>query len=181
MGQIETFQFFKTEKVDIDRLEKIKSGKFNKKIDRSERPYLIIDLPKSGGKLEITVDGKDVDVSFYDRVDPIRMREIIDVIKEIYLMIGVGGYGYNEYDGGDEEFEGYPSGTELGEVSRIWSVNLFTPEEVEKYGGKEKLLKSPVEFVEGWEDGAIFMMLDKNFFSSNYGRRKKLREYLENE
>ena len=71
----------------------------------------------------------------------------------------------------------YPLGTKREQMSRIWSVNLFTQSEVQKYG-RGKLLKAPCELIEEWEDDAIFMMIHKDRFSSTYEERRKLRKYL---
>ena len=68
-------------------------------------------------------------------------------------------------------------GPEPIKYQKIWSVNLFSPSDVQKYG-RGRLLSAPCEQIEEWGDGAIFMMIHKDSFSSTYGERKKLREYL---
>lgn len=113
----------------------------------------------------------------------------INLIKKVYPLLKSSGWGnLTEERGYNQEEsklmdEAEAKGTEL----RIWSVNLFSPEEVKKYE-REKLLKAPCEVIEEWEDGAIFMIIRKydptnpfgaNSFSSTYEERKKLREYLE--
>lgn len=108
--------------------------------------------------------------------------DLKQIVKVVYKIINKSGTGSNELDYGDLFKEGenenylrrkYAKRFDLG----YWSVNLFSPEDVQKYD-KEKLLNSPCELIEEWEDGAIFMMIHKDSFSSTYEERKKLREYL---
>lgn len=80
-------------------------------------------------------------------------------------------------DSGSHEKELELFGSYVADKLLIWSANLFPPSEVQKYG-REKLLNAPCEVIEEWEDGAIFMMIHKDRFSSTYEERKKLREYL---
>ncbi len=108
---------------------------------------------------------------------PITTSYCKKIIKEIYQILKIGGYGFDDYSTTDHE-AGLPK-KEKNQLI-IWSVNLFTPEEVKKYGRK-KLLKAPCEHIEEWEDGAIFMMIHKDKFNAYYEERQKLRKYLKNE
>lgn len=102
------------------------------------------------------------------------------MVKKIYPLLKCGGYGNltDEMCWEDEEDALMKEKEKQGQQLRVWSVNLFTPEEVKRIGRK-KILNAPCELIEEWEDGAIFMMINKNSFSSTYEQRKKLREYLD--
>src|SRR3989338_5986890 len=103
----------------------------------------------------------------------------INLIKKIYPLLKAGGWGNTTEAMGykREEYELMKDARTRGKELRIWSINLFAPSEVQKYG-REKLLKAPCEVIEEWEDGAIFMMIHRDKFSSTYEERKKLREYF---
>ena len=105
----------------------------------------------------------------------------ISVIKSIYFILKCGGYGRETF-AFDEE-SNYHTKEEI-DKTRIWSVNLFTPEEVKKYGRK-KVLSAPCEIIEELEDGAIITIIRKeNFYSVKYSfystfeEREKLRKHL---
>ena len=103
------------------------------------------------------------------------------LIKKIYPLLKLGGFGYDSgisTKGEEDEMLVEGRTPEKESRLRIWVVNLFTLEEVERYG-REKLLKAPCEVIEEWDDGAIFMMIHKNSFSSSVKEREKLRQYLE--
>lgn len=105
-------------------------------------------------------------------------RYCIKLLKIISQFLKLEGFGYDTYSVENHEYVDYNE-EEMGKI-RIWSVNLFPPSEVQKYS-REKLLKAPCELIEEWEDGAIFMMIHKNSFSSAYDEREKLRKYLAGE
>ena len=94
----------------------------------------------------------------------------INLIKKLYPVLKVGCYGRDTWTAEGLAKEESPD-------SRIWSVNLFTPQEVKKYGRK-RLLNAPCDIIEEWEDGAIFMMIQKDRFSSNYWERKLLTNFI---
>ncbi len=108
-----------------------------------------------------------------------------NLIKEIGSAISMSGTGYNEY-----EPEKDPEVLEEGkkgifkrsyDVEDFWPWSLFSKELVEKYG-KDKLFSAPVEFVEEFNNGSVFLMINKNSMgTNNFEQRKKLREYLRNE
>ena len=189
MSQTVTFFFIGNKgKIDKEKLKNLKTGEFEGVYESEVMgPHLNYRFPKIkeqgieaqvGIYFDVLKKG-EIFLKFYESFDEAFIRKIIDFIKEIYFILHLGGFGVNEYDGGEDgaEFEMFSSDTRMEDMSRIWSANLFTPEEVKKYG-REKLLKAPSEFIEEWEDGAIFMMITKNNFASSYKYRKKLREYL---
>ncbi|MBD3204292.1 hypothetical protein GF327_08415 [Candidatus Woesearchaeota archaeon] len=98
----------------------------------------------------------------------------IFLMQRIHKVLEFGLSAYKS-DNIDDEIDKF-SQQKLDNV-RIWSVNLFTPKEVKKYG-REKLLNAPCEKIEEWEDGAIFMMINKDSFESTFEQREKLRKYL---
>ena len=59
----------------------------------------------------------------------------------------------------------------------IWGTNIIYSNNIGKFG-RDKLLHAPCELIEEWEDGSIFMMINRRTFESRYEQRKKLREYL---
>lgn len=127
-------------------------------------------------KFRITVFWKYKSNHFYLSIPALKEVHIYgrEILLKYYKIINSSIY---LYDSGsiDEELKIF--GNYITEKIRIWTANLFTPEEVKKYG-KEKLLSSPCEQIEEWEGGAIFMMIHKNSFSSTYEERKRLREHL---
>ncbi|MBI2107176.1 hypothetical protein HYT57_04270 [Candidatus Woesearchaeota archaeon] len=105
----------------------------------------------------------------------------INIIKLIYSILKCGGYGHETF-AFDEE-SNHRTVEEI-KKTRIWAVNLFTSEEIKKYG-REKILSAPCEKIEELEDGAIITMIHKNnFYSaedsfySTFEEREKLRKHL---
>ncbi|MBI5389692.1 hypothetical protein HZB01_04935 [Candidatus Woesearchaeota archaeon] len=121
-----------------------------------------------------------ISIGFSDLYEDL-LGEVKRVIKIVYHELKLGGFGSNENDQ-TKEFDDIldqrdDKHMQREEDIRIWGVNLFTPDEVKKYG-RERLLHAPCEVIEEWEDGAVFMMINKDQFSSIYEQRKKLRDYL---
>jgi hypothetical protein len=116
----------------------------------------------------------DYHISFGDHA---KMKDIVSIIKLIYDFLKVGAYGLC-IDDNPEEYEFfYDKKGDLAK-SRFWGVTLLTPEEVEKWGGREKCLGAPCEVIEEFEDGAILLIIGKEFISSSYYKRVDLRKYF---
>ena len=166
------FYFKKVKNLDENLIKNLTTGKPSF-VEHSWQ----YEMPKFDRTIMVYINSfGEVQINFPDLYDKEFMKEIAKLIKKVYGVLKVGGYGVDEYDG-EEELEIYQPKS-MREISPIWSANLFTPSEVQKYG-REKLLKAPCEVIEEWEDGAIFMMIHQDKFSSTYEERKKLREYLE--
>ena len=123
-----------------------------------------------------------IDVNYTEENEIKITKILIDLIKNLYQEYKCTGSGYQvQYNAKNlpELPENLPFDylSEPILIYKIWSVNLFSPNKVKKYG-REKLLKAPCELIEELEDGAIFMMIHKDRFSSTYEERKKLRKYL---
>lgn len=132
-------------------------------------------------------DKKERDIEIYFKImgGEVQLADLIEAVRFFYSSLKIGGYGVSELE--DEGFESHylkknPSGKSEDynflEFSRFWSATLLTPEEVKKYGGREKVLNAPCEIIEEFEDGAIFLLLDKHTIQSIYNERLKLRNYF---
>ena len=167
------FYFKKVENLDKNLIKNLTTGKPS--FVENSWQY---EIPKFNRIIMVYINSfGEVQINLPDLFNDEFMKEIAKLIKKVYSVLKVSGYGIDEYDGDGDEYEMYPLGTKREQMSRIWSVNLFTQSEVQKYG-RGKLLKAPCELIEEWEDDAIFMMIHKDRFSSTYEERRKLRKYL---
>ncbi|HLC55700.1 MAG TPA: hypothetical protein VJJ23_00505 [Candidatus Nanoarchaeia archaeon] len=167
------FYFKKVENLDKNLIKNLTTGKPS--FVENSWQY---EIPKFNRIIMVYINSfGEVQINLPDLFNDEFMKEIAKLIKKVYSVLKVSGYGIDEYDGDGDEYEMYPLGTKREQMSRIWSVNLFTQSEVQKYG-RGKLLKAPCELIEEWEDDAIFMMIHKDRFSSKLEERQKLRKYL---
>ena len=165
------FYFKKVENLDKNLIKNLTTGKPS--FVENSWQY---EIPKFNRIIMVYINSfGEVQINLPDLFNDEFMKEIAKLIKKVYSVLKVSGYGIDEYDGDGDEYEMYPLGTKREQMSRIWSVNLFTQSEVQKYG-RGKLLKAPCELIEEWEDDAIFMMIHKDRFSSKLEERQKLRK-----
>src|SRR3989344_3878707 len=167
------FYFKKVENLDKNLIKNLTTGKPS--FVENSWQY---EIPKFNRIIMVYINSfGEVQINLPDLFNDEFMKEIAKLIKKVYSVLKVSGYGIDEYDGDGDEYEMYPLGTKREQMSRIWSVHLFTQSEFQKYG-RGKLLKAPCELIEEWEDDAIFMMIHKDRFSSKLEERQKLRKYL---
>tara|TARA_Y100000310_G_C20653054_1_gene800534 strand:- start:792 stop:1358 length:567 start_codon:yes stop_codon:yes gene_type:complete len=101
----------------------------------------------------------------------------VTLVKKAYSILKVPCHG-------NDELTLNPEIEEVGEEGianrRIFSFNIFTPEEVEKIG-ETTIMKAPWEVKEKLKDGSILTQIDKESFSSSLEERKKIRKMLNHE
>ena len=98
----------------------------------------------------------------------------VTTIKKAYNLLKVPCHGNDEYSLNPELEE---VGEEGIAERRIFSFNIFTPEEV-KTIGETIIMKAPWEVKEKLKDGSILTQIHKDSFSSTLDLRKKIRKML---
>ena len=182
MGGSAVFEFKINKVLNLNEFIKLIRKAFKRKINQKDinkseifREFLSYHFLVDEGQVSIHLYHKENRLVLF--LPPMifnNLHYFVNIIKVVYNFCKVGAYGEDSESVSEQEYD--LKNSKMKDL-RIWSVNLFTQSEVQKYG-RGKLLKAPCELIEEWEDDAIFMMIHKDRFSSTYEERRKLRKYL---
>jgi hypothetical protein len=116
--------------------------------------------------------------------DPVlAVRLLLALVSKLHKGLSEGAIGYKSDEVESSEMTAADAKSKVGDYTavafsnRVWSVNLFTAEEV-KAIGRDKLMSAPCEVAEDWSEGALLLMMHKDSFSSTHEERQRLRKYL---
>lgn len=166
---------FLTGEFEPDKLKSNKYFSVRKTEDAGKANYTIlfegdsssfIDLHGYDGRLTLSFS----DSYLYSEED---MKKVYKVIEYIHYSLKAGAVGVDEVD-----LEELRPSKSYSDISRFWEFTLLTPEEVEKYGGLEKVKGAPCEIIKVLDDGAVILKLSPLFFHSPYEHRCLLRKYF---